>query len=63
MTDDATLFYRQAIGEDPRFAEALLNLGHTLMASGQEDEALLCWRTALSQKPELAETHSEPPAQ
>ena len=62
-TGDATLFYRQALGEDPQFAEALLNLGHTLMATGQEEEARLCWRKALREKPELAQTYFEPPTQ
>ena len=33
--------------EDPQFAEALLNLGHALMAMGQEDEARSYWRKAI----------------
>jgi tetratricopeptide (TPR) repeat protein len=53
---DAALFYRQALNEDPQFAEALLNLGHALMSIGQEDEARSCWRKALREKPELAQT-------
>ena len=38
-----------------------LNLGHALMASGQEEEARSCWRRAIREKPELAEAYFEPP--
>ena len=61
-SEDAALFYRQALGEDPQFAEALLNLGHALMALGEEDDARACWRKAIREKPELARTYFDPPA-
>ncbi len=61
-TQDAVLFYQQALNEDPQFAEALLNLGHALMSMGQEDEARSYWRKAIREKPELAQTYFEPPA-
>ena len=48
-------------GVGPKFAEALLNLGHVLMALGQEDEARSCWRRAIREKPELAQAYFEPP--
>ena len=51
----------QALNEDPQFAEALLNLGHALMAAGQEEEARSCWRKAIREKPELAQMYFEPP--
>jgi tetratricopeptide (TPR) repeat protein len=54
-------FYQQALTEDPQFAEALLNLGHALMAMGQEDEARSYWRKAIREKPELAQMYFEPP--
>jgi len=41
--DDAVLSYWQAVNEDPRFAEALLNLGHALLAQGHEEEARSRW--------------------
>ena len=50
------MYYQQALAEDPQFAEALLNLGHALMAMGQEDEARSYWRKAIREKPELAQT-------
>ena len=55
------MFYQQALTEDPQFAEALLNLGHALMAMGQEDEARSYWRKAIREKPELAQMYFEPP--
>ena len=61
QTEDAVLFYQQALNENPQFAEALLNLGHALMAMGQEDEARSYWRKAIREKPELAQTYFEPP--
>ena len=48
VLDSLQLGYRQAIGEDPQFAEALLNLGHTLMATGEEEEARQCWPVSIS---------------
>jgi tetratricopeptide (TPR) repeat protein len=46
----------------PEFAEALLNLGHALMALGKEEEARSCWRRAIREKPELAQSYFEPPS-
>jgi tetratricopeptide (TPR) repeat protein len=57
---DAIVYYQQALKENPQFPEALLNLGHALMQSGQEDEARSCWRKAIREKPELAQNYFEP---
>jgi tetratricopeptide (TPR) repeat protein len=54
MMEDSVQYYQQALGEDPQFAEALLNLGHALKSQGKPDEAREFWRQALEQKPELA---------
>jgi len=61
LASDAILYYQLALNEDPEFAEALLNLGHALMATGQEEEARSYWRKAIRQKPELAQMYFEPP--
>jgi tetratricopeptide (TPR) repeat protein len=61
LAADAVQFYQQALVEDPQFAEALLNLGHALMAMGQEDDARSYWRKAIREKPELAQMYFEPP--
>jgi tetratricopeptide (TPR) repeat protein len=58
LAADAVQFY---LVEDPQFAEALLNLGHALMAMGQEDDARSYWRKAIREKPELAQMYFEPP--
>jgi tetratricopeptide (TPR) repeat protein len=58
--NEAAAFYRQALQENASFAEALLNLGHTLIALGHEDEAQSCWRRAIREKPELAQSYFEP---
>ena len=60
--EEAVGYYQQALAEDPEFAEALLNLGHALMALGQEEEARSYWRRAIREKPELAQTYFEPAA-
>ena len=52
-------FYQQSLDEDPQRLEALLNLGHVWMASGQAEEARSCWRRAIREKPELAEGYFE----
>jgi tetratricopeptide (TPR) repeat protein len=57
--EEAAMFYQQALGEDPQHLEALLNLGHVLMASGKTQEARSCWRRAILEKPELAESYFE----
>jgi tetratricopeptide (TPR) repeat protein len=59
-SEDAALFYRQALIERPQLAEAMLNLGHALMALGEEEEARSCWRRAVREMPELARTYFEP---
>ena len=59
---DAVGFYQQALGEDPQFAEALLNLGHAYMDLGKEDEARSHWRKAIREKPELAQSYFDPAA-
>jgi tetratricopeptide (TPR) repeat protein len=46
--------YREALAANPDFAEALVNLGHALMASGDEDGAHESWAAAVEKKPELA---------
>ena len=38
-----------------------MNLGHALMAMGQEEEARSYWRKAIREKPELAQMYFEPP--
>jgi tetratricopeptide (TPR) repeat protein len=57
LQEDAARSYRRATEEKPDFAEALLNLGHALVALGQEDEARGCWQQAVQVKPELAEKY------
>jgi tetratricopeptide (TPR) repeat protein len=52
--EDAVRLHREALNEQPNFAEALLNLGHALKLQGEENEARSCWRKALEAKPELA---------
>lgn len=52
--DDAIRTYREAIAGKPDFAEALLNLGHALEASGDHGGARDAWVRALEIKPELA---------
>ena len=39
---------------DPQFGEALLYLGHALLALGREEEACSYWRRAIRERPELA---------
>ena len=48
---------REALNERAQFPEALLNLGHVLKSLGKQDEARDCWKRALEQKPELAESY------
>ena len=59
QTEEAAMFYQQALGEDPQRLEALLNLGHVLMTLGKAEEARSCWRRAIQEKPELAEAYFE----
>lgn len=46
--DQAESLYRLALGKDDSFAEAYVNLGHLLLATGRPDEAHVCWQTAAS---------------
>jgi tetratricopeptide (TPR) repeat protein len=55
--NDAEKLYREALQERDQFPEALLNLGHVLKGLGQQDEARDCWKKALEQKPDLAESY------
>ena len=59
-TGEALKFYQQSLDEDPQRLEALLNLGHVWMASGNAEEARSCWRRAIREKPELADAYFEP---
>ncbi len=52
--DNAIRNYREAIAAKPDFAEALLNLGHALEATGDHKAARDSWVKALEIKPELA---------
>jgi tetratricopeptide (TPR) repeat protein len=58
--EEASRLYREALAENPEFAEALLNLGHVMKALGQEEDARACWSKALEAKPELAQGYFEP---
>jgi tetratricopeptide (TPR) repeat protein len=46
--------YRAAAQDRPGFSDALLNLGHALKDSGQEEEARQAWSKAVEADPELA---------
>ena len=52
--DAASQSYRRAVGKRPAFAEALINLGHTLKTLGKHDEAIEIWQNAVSARPDLA---------
>ena len=52
--EKATAEYQYALLIKPDFAEALLNLGNALNATGQEEAARDHWVRALELKPELA---------
>lgn len=51
---EAAQCYRQAIEAKPDFAEAFLNLGHALDASGKGDDARESWRKAVKLNPSFA---------
>ncbi len=57
--EEAVRLYREALAENPDFAEALVNLGHVLKSLGRTDEARACWSRALESKPELAQGYFE----
>ncbi len=52
--DDAVRLYCEALRENPRFASALLNLGHVLARQGKAPEANECWRRAIALDGSLA---------
>jgi tetratricopeptide (TPR) repeat protein len=52
---DAVRYYRQAVAQRPGFLQALLNLGHALMALGKHEEAQAAWQAALRGNVDLAE--------
>jgi len=57
---EAVDYYELALKEKPRFAEALLNLGHALTSLGREEEARASWARAVNENPELAQGYFEP---
>jgi tetratricopeptide (TPR) repeat protein len=46
--------YREALSSNPRYAEALVNLGHALMATGDQNAARESWAAAVELNPALA---------
>jgi tetratricopeptide (TPR) repeat protein len=52
--EEAEQLYRESLAQRTGFAEALLNLGHTLAALGRDAEARESWVEAIRMKPELA---------
>jgi tetratricopeptide (TPR) repeat protein len=46
--------YREALSSNPRYAEALVNLGHALMATGDQEAARESWAAAVELNPALA---------
>lgn len=58
--EDAIRLYCEALRENPRFPEALLNLGHLLHRQGKHVEATECWKRALAMSPQLARGYFEP---
>jgi tetratricopeptide (TPR) repeat protein len=52
---EATDLYRRALTQNPKFTEALINLGHALKSLGEEEQARDCWRQAVEANPQLAE--------
>jgi hypothetical protein len=56
MLAEAERSYRRALALRPDYAEALSNLGWTLVAQGHVDDAVASYDRALSLRPDLAET-------
>jgi tetratricopeptide (TPR) repeat protein len=46
--------YREALSSNPRYAEAWVNLGHALMATGEQEAARESWAAAVELNPALA---------
>jgi tetratricopeptide (TPR) repeat protein len=51
---EAAQCYTDAIERRPGFAEALLNLGHSLHSLGKQEQARECWAKAVEASPEFA---------
>lgn len=51
---EAIASYREALAANPQFAEALVNLGHSLLASDDPKAARESWAAAVEIKPQLA---------
>ncbi|KAJ4721143.1 Tetratricopeptide repeat (TPR)-like superfamily protein [Melia azedarach] len=51
QADMAILYYKQALGCDPRFLEAYNNLGNALKDVGRVDEAIQCYNQCLALQP------------
>ena len=51
--DAAAHSFRRAVGKRPTFGDALINLGYTLEAMGQHEQAFEALRSAISVEPEL----------
>ena len=52
--------YREALSSNPRYAEALVNLGHALMAAGDQEGARENWAAAVELNPALARGYYRP---
>ena len=52
--------FRRAVGKRPTFGDALINLGYTLEAMGQHEQAFEALRSALSVEPELPVEYFQP---
>lgn len=57
IRDAAVTACRQALGERPRDAALLDNLGSALAMQGKAEEAIACYRQALLYAPDFAEAH------
>jgi Flp pilus assembly protein TadD len=56
--EEAEPFYRRAVGLDPDFKEAWMNLGLAVLAQRRPDEALACQREALRLDPDNADAQN-----
>jgi len=62
LHEDAVEAFRRAVSQKKNFAEALVNMGHSLKALGKELEARECWCDAVKAKPDLAAAYFAPTA-
>jgi tetratricopeptide (TPR) repeat protein len=51
---EAIACYREALAANPKFADALVNLGHALMGTGDAEGATQSWAAAVEMNPQLA---------